>query len=367
MRCKYFCWLTLLFAFISIGVNAQTKVEGTVLDESNSPLIGVTVSTEDRKTGVVTDLDGHFTINVPNANQSLTFSFVGYTTQKVALKGRKQLKVVLKEDQELLDEVVVVGYGTQKKISVTGSIAQVDNKELKTAPAGSLSNMLAGRLPGLVARQSSGQPGQDGSSLYVRGIGAGDGNSLVVVDGVIMDYFPSFTPEEVESITILKDATAAAVYGVRAGAGVILVTTKRGAVQKPTVTVNSSVVLSQNTNFPKFLNGPDYAYWYNTAQRLDGVAEESLRFSASDIDRIENPGPNEDVYGNTDWFDLLFKDVAPTYQNTVSISGGTERLKFFASVGSYNQKGIIDRTSYDRYSFRSNMDAKVGSTDIVRG
>ncbi len=359
MRCKYFCWLTLLFAFISIGVNAQTKVEGTVLDESSNPLIGVTVATEDHKTGVVTDLDGHFAITVPKANESLTFSFVGYATQKISVKGKKFLKVVLKEDSELLDEVMVVGYGTQKKISVTSSIAQVDNKELMTAPAGSLSNMLAGRLPGLVARQSSGQPGQDGSSLYVRGIGAGDGNSLVVVDGVIVDYFPSFAPDEVESVTILKDATAAAVYGVRAGAGVILVTTKRGAVQKPTVTVNSSVVLSQNTNFPKFLNGPDYAYWYNTAQRLDGVPEESLRFSTSDIDRIENPGPDEEVYGNTDWFDLLFKDVAPTYQNNVSISGGTERLKFFASVGSYNQNGIIDRTSYDKYSFRSNMDAKV--------
>ena len=161
--------------------------------------------------------------------------------------------MVLKEDSELLDEVVVVGYGTQKKGSVTGAISQVGNKELKMAPSGSLSNMLAGRLPGLITKQSSGQPGQDGSSLYIRGNGAGDGDPLIVVDGVVTDYFPSFSQDEVESITILKDATAAAVYGVRAAAGVILVTTKRGTVQKPTVTVNSSVTLSQNTNFPEFL------------------------------------------------------------------------------------------------------------------
>ncbi len=146
----------------------------------------------------------------------------------------------------------------------------------------------------------------------------------------------------------MKDATAAAVYGVRAAAGVILVTTKRGTVQKPTVTVNSSVTLSQNTNFPEFLNGPDFAYWYNTAQRMDGVAEESLRFSADEIARIENPGPNEQVYGNTDWFDLLFKDVAPTYTNNVSVSGGPYDLNCWnQSTRSWGvEKGRIASTAY---------------------
>ncbi|WP_291600886.1 TonB-dependent receptor [Bacteroides sp.] len=360
MKSKCFGLLLLfLFSLVSIGAYAQVKVEGSVFDETDNPLIGVSVFTEGRKTGTVTNADGHFTIMVPDANSYLTFSYVGYMTQKVQLKGKKILKIVMKEDTELLDEVVVVGYGTQKKINVTGAIAQVDNKELKMAPSGNLSSMLAGRLPGLITKQSSGQPGKDGASLYIRGNGAGDGDPLIVIDGVVTDYFPTFSPDEVESITILKDATAAAVYGVRAAAGVILITTKRGTIQKPTVTVNSSVTLSQNTNFPKFLNGPDYAYWYNTAQRLDGVAEESLRFTANEIDRIENPGDNEAIYGNTDWFDLLFKNVAPAYTNNVSVSGGTERLKFFASVGAYNQEGVIDHTSYDKYNFRSNMDAKV--------
>ena len=359
MKSRYIYLLFLLLSAFGTKAFAQVSVEGSVYDENNTPLIGVSIVADDHKAGTITDVDGRFSIMVPNLNARLTFSYVGYETQEVALKGRKSLKVVMREDAELLDEVIVVGYGTQKKINVTGSIAQVGNKELKKAPSGNLSATLAGRLPGLVTKQSSGQPGADGASLYIRGNGAGDGDPLVVIDGVITDYFPKFTPDEVESITILKDATAAAVYGVRAAAGVILVTTKRGSVQKPTVTVNSSVTLSQNTDFPKFLNGPDYAYWYNLAQEMDGVPEAQRRFTAEEIERISNPGPNEHIYGNTDWFDLLFKNVAPTYTNNVSISGGTERLKFFASVGAYNQNGIIGGTSYDKYNFRSNIDAKV--------
>ena len=137
-----------------------------------------------------------------------------------------------------------------------------------------------------------------------------------------------------------------------------MVTTKRGVIQKPTITVNSSILLSQNTNFPKFLNGPDYAYWYNKAQEMDGVPEDQRRFTSEEIDRITNGDPKGD-YANTDWFDLLFKDVAPTYNNNVSIRGGNEKLRFYASIGSYNQQGIIDNTSYKRYNFRSNLDAQV--------
>ena len=348
---------------VSILSADQTKNErnitGRIIDgDTGEALIGVSILVKGASMGTVTDVDGKFSLSVATGDV-LEISYIGYKSQSIVVGNQSVLDIRMMSDNELLDEVVVVGYGTQKKISVTGSIAQVGNKELKKAPSGTLSNMLAGRIPGLIAKQSSGQPGQDGSNLYIRGTGAGDGNALVVVDGVIQDYFPSFSPDEVESVTILKDATAAAVYGVRAAAGVILVTTKRGTVQKPTVTLNSSVTLSQNTNFPKFLNGPDYAYWYNKAQLMDGVAEENLRFSPEDIERINNPGEDEEIYGNTDWFDLLFKNVAPTYTNTVSVSGGNERIKFFASLGAYNQEGIVENTSYDKYNFRSNLDAKV--------
>lgn len=263
----------------------------------------------------------------------------------------------MRPSAQALDESVVVAYGSQKRINVTGAISQVSNNELKTAPSGNLSSALAGKLPGLVTRQTSGQPGADGSSMYIRGIGAGDGQMLVVVDGIIRP-FPQLNPDEIESITILKDATAAAAYGVRASAGVMIVTTKRGNVQKPTVTFNSSVTLSTNANFPEFLDGAQYAYWYNKAEEMDGVPVENRRFSPEQIDRITNGDPNG-IYANTDWFDLLFRDVAPTYTNNISLSGGSEKFRYFVSLGAYNQQGIIPRTSFDRYNVRVNLDANI--------
>ena len=359
MSRKLFTILIALMTLGSMNAWAQIKVSGTVSDEKGAPVIGVAVTSDAVKGGAVTDLDGRFSFTVPNTEIGLKFSCLGYADQTILLDGRTSLKVVMKESAEYLDEVVVVGYGTQRKVSVTGAVSQVNNAELKKAPSGSLTNSLAGRLPGLVTKQLSGQPGVDGSALYIRGVGAGDGNPLVVIDGVPSETFPNFQPEEIESITILKDATAAAVYGVRAAAGVILVTTKRGAVQKPTVTFNTAVTLSQNTSFPKFLNGPDYAFWFNYAQRMDGVEEDKLRFTPDELMRINNPGPDEEIYGDTDWFGLIFKKVAPTYTNNVTLSGGTDRFKYFASIGAYNQNGVIDKTSYDRYNIRANFDGKV--------
>lgn len=331
--------------------------KGVVVDQNGQPVTGANIVIKGTTTGATTGIDGDFTIDVLDTDV-LKISFIGYITQEVAVKNKNTLSITLQEDTKALGEVVVVGYGTQKKISVTGAISTVDSKELKTAPSGNLSSMLQGRLPGLITKQSSGQPGSDGASLLVRGFTTLGGNSpLVIVDGIARS-FPNVNPDEIESITILKDATSAAVYGVRAANGVILVTTKRGSNQKPTVTFNSSISASTNTNFPKFLNGPDYARYYNLAQELDGVSEENRRFSPSVIDRITNGDPNG-IYGNTDWFDLLFKDFAPTYTNNVSLNGGTDRFKYFLSLGSYNQEGIIDRTSYDRYNVRANIDAKV--------
>jgi TonB-linked SusC/RagA family outer membrane protein len=358
MNCKYLL-LCLMLILSSLSIHAQQMhVKGNVSDGNGTPLIGVSVVVTSNKTGTTTDVSGNFELNVPSENTTLVFSYIGYETQKIRINGRRTLNVVMNEDNSQLDEVVVVGYGTQKKINMTGAVAQVDNKELKMAPSSNITQTLAGRLPGLVAYQRSGQPGLDGASLLVRGPGAGDASPLVVVDGVIYEWFPDIQNDDVESISILKDAATAAAYGLRASGGVIMVTTKRGVIQKPTITVNSSILLSQNTNFPKFLNGPDYAYWYNKAQEMDGVPEDQRRFTSEEIDRITNGDPKGD-YANTDWFDLLFKDVAPTYNNNVSIRGGNEKLRFYASIGSYNQQGIIDNTSYKRYNFRSNLDAQV--------
>ena len=335
----------------------KVKMGGRVVNNAGLPISGAAVFISGTSHGTITDLDGKWSMEVPSSGVRIEVSCMGYNSLFLEPQKNSSLELVLQDDNQYLDDVVVVGYGSQKKINMTGAVAQVNSTELKKAPAGNLSTMLAGKLPGLVSRQQSGQPGADGANLYVRGIGAGDGSMLVVVDGVIRS-FPDLSPDEIESISILKDATSAAAYGVRASAGVMIITTKKGLKQKPTVSFNSSVALSKNTTFPEFLNGPEYAYWYNLAQELDSVPLSSRRFTEEEIDRITNGDP-EGVYANTDWFDLIFKKVAPIYNNTVSLTGGTDNFKYFASFGAYNQNGIVDRTSYDRYNTRINFEADV--------
>ncbi len=335
----------------------QTPYTGTVLDSAGNPLAGATISVKGSSKAVMSGEDGKFSIDA-RPGDVLVINYVGYKPVELKAGANTQLRVRMQKSGEDLDEVVVVGYGTQKRTKVVGSVAQIQGKELKTAPTATLSSMLQGRLPGLVSRQPSGQPGSDGANLSVRGLNTlGSNGVLVIVDGVERP-FPQINPDEVESISILKDAASAAVYGVRGSAGVILVTTKKGTSGKPSINYNSSIALSTNTNFPKFLDGPGYAYWYNKAQEMDGVAEASRRFTADEIERIKNGDP-QGIFGNTDWFDLLFRKSAPIYTNNLSMSGGSDRVKFFASIGSYNQLGIIDRTSYDRYNIRLNLDAKI--------
>lgn len=335
----------------------RIRIGGRVTDKTGLPVVGAAVIVRGSSEGTITDMDGNWTLDVPENGVTLDITSLGYRTVSIVPEKDKSYETVLQDDDKYLEEAVVVGYGQQKRATMTGSVAQVNSTELKKAPAANLSTLLAGKLPGLVTKQSSGQPGADGASMYVRGIGAGDGQMLVVVDGVIRS-FPDLNPDEIETISILKDATSAAAYGVRASAGVMLITTKKGMKQKPTVNFNSSLSLSRNTMFPEFLDGPEYAYWYNKAQELDGVIMENRRFTEEEIERITNGDP-EGIYGNTDWFSLIFKKVAPIYNNSVSLSGGTDNFKYFASVGAYNQQGIVDRTSYDRYNTRINFEAKV--------
>ena len=354
--------LTVLCLLAGQEVSAQqvdrVQVAGRVIDASGEPLTGVVVyATNDASRSASSDLDGLFSLQALPGDE-LVFSLVGFKEHKYVVKGAiSGLTIVLEDDIMLIEETVLVAYGRQKKSNLIGSVAQVNANDLKTAPATNVTAMLAGKLPGLVSRQTSGQPGADGANLYIRGVGAGDGQMLVVVDGVVRSM-ADISPDEIESISILKDAPAAAAYGVRASGGVMLVTTKSGSVQKPTIDYNSSVSLNRNTTFPKFLDGPGYAYWYNKAQELDGVPESGRRFTADEIDRITNGDP-QGIYANTDWFKLLFKDFAPTYNNTISLSGGSDNFKYYVMAGAYNQEGIIDRTSYDRYNVRANISATV--------
>lgn len=355
-KCTTFC-LIFIFHLIATSVNAQIRIKGKITDENNEALIGASVLEKGTNNGTVTDIDGNYSIIVTNEKSKLVISYLGYISYEFIVKDKRIHNVQLQSDTQALDEVIVVGYGTQKRTSLTGAVSQIRSEELQKAPTGNLSSMLQGRIPGLISKQSNGQPGYDNASLYVRGVGSGDGKVLVVVDGIVRS-FPSIPPEEIESITVLKDAASAAVYGFNGSGGVILITTKKGIIQKPTISLNSSISLSTNTAFPEFLNGKDYMYWYNKAQVLDGVPESGLRFTKDELERV-TAGDPYGTYTNTNWFDMLFRESAPTYTNNISMSGGDDRFKYFVSLGAYNQKGTMKKTSYDRYNVRTNIDGKI--------
>lgn len=350
-RPMLFVFSLCFFLISSANIFAQIKVSGAVKDTKGESLIGVNVLIKNTSQGTITDVDGKFSLSVQNADEVLEFSYVGFKPLDIPLNGRKSLEVIMHEDTEVLDEVVIVGYGTQKKISVTGSVAQISAKEISKAPAGNISTSLAGRLPGLVATQRSGLPG-GGASLAIRGRSTtGNSAPMLIVDD-IQRSFHSLDPNEIESITILKDATAAAVYGMQGAGGVILVTTKRGSQQKPLITYSGKIAYNQNTNYPKFLNGPDFIKYYNQALELDGL--EPL-FSEEIYDKVVNGDP-EGKYKDTNWFDELMKSGTTSHHHNINVNGGNETAKYFVSLGFLDQDGIIDKINYRRYNLRANLD-----------
>ena len=344
-----------LFLFATHATFAQVNVRGNVTDHTGETLIGVNVIIKNNKQGTVTDVNGNFSLTVPSANSTLIFTYVGFVEQEIALNGRTNLNVTMVQDAELLDEIVVVGYGTQKKISVTGSVAQIDSKELLQAPSANITSLLAGKLPGLSAQQSSGQPGSDGAALRVRGLSTmGAAAATLIVDGVQRN-FAQLDPNDIASISILKDASSAAVYGVQGAGGVILVTTKRGTVQKPKISYTGKVSYNQNTQFPKFLNGPDFIKWYNKALVMDG---KDPIFSEDLYNKSLNGDP-EGKIGNTNWFNVIMKPGSYSTHHNINVNGGSESVKYFLSAGYLSQDGIVDNFDFQRYNVRSNVDVNL--------
>ena len=325
---------------------AQNTVKGTVVDESGEPVIGATVMVEGTTTGASTDINGKFSISAKVGSQ-LEVSFLGMETQLVPVTASTApLNIVLKNEAERLDEVVVVGYGQQKKASVTAAISQISGKELEKAPMSGVTNMLAGRVAGVTALQTSGQPGADASSLMVRGQSV-----LYIVDGVPREI-NQINPEDIESISVLKDASAAAVYGLD-GNTVIIVTTKRGQKGESTISYKGSYGISQNANPLQLLDGPGYAYWYNRALEMDG---QQAIFTADIVQKMKN---EEDGWGNTNWYNKVF-GLGQNMSHTVSATGGNDNLSYFASIGMFDQKGNVDNFDFRRYTLRANIpiDAK---------
>ena len=351
MRILFFS-LTILFVCASNSY-AQSTVNGVVIDATGLPLPGVSVTVKGSATGTTTDLNGHFTLNAPRS-ATLVLSYIGMITQEVKVNSRSMINVTLQEDINSLDEVVVVGYGTQKKIHLTGSISSVSSKELLKSTTSNVSQALVGKLPGLISQQATGAPGADDVSLLVRGhstYNGGDG-PLILVDGVerSMAYI---NPNEVESVTILKDAASCAVYGMKAAAGVILVTTKRGTEGKTTINYKGSLTLSHATTLPK-LNGTHYMQWYNYARRMDG---EKVYFTDEEIAMTTNGDPT-DGFENTDWQEPIYRTTL-MHQHNLSISGGNEKTRYFLSGGFMKQNGFIKGFELERGNFRSNIDTQV--------
>ena len=309
----------LLFALFTTTAFAQQKnIRGTVFDASGEPLIGVNVSVKGTTIGIITDMDGKYQLEVP-ANATLLFSYIGYQTQEIAVGNQSSINVTLKEDTQKLEEVVVVGYGVQKKVTVTGSVASVSGEELKASPTTNLSNGMVGRMPGVIGFQTADEPGGGGTTIRIRGTNSlGSNDPLVVIDGVPDrdGGMNRLNPTEIESISVLKDA-AAAIYGARAANGVVLITTKRGKEGKPVVSFNASAGFSKPTRLPEMTNSYEYATMLN----------EVLPGSFSD-EQIEGFRTHADPwkYPDTDWFGEIVKSASPLYRADIGVSGGTYKI-----------------------------------------
>ncbi|MDE6270241.1 MAG: SusC/RagA family TonB-linked outer membrane protein, partial [Muribaculaceae bacterium] len=284
------------------------KVTGNVTDENGEPLIGASVTVQGAKSGTVTDYDGNYEIKVA-PNGTLVFSYIGCTPQSIEVNKRTKIDVTLDASVSSLDEVVVIGYGVQKKVTMTGAVSNVNGKELLKSPSASLGNAMAGKLPGVSTVQYSGRPGGDDPTILVRGVGSFNGSSpLILVDGVERS-FSQIDPNEVEDISILKDASATAVFGVRGANGVIIVTTKRGQEGKTDISFSASYGIQQVANFIEMVDSYTWATLYNNAQLGDGFDPSQLRFSEEAIRHFRD-GDMPLIYPSMDWLKYVMKKTA---------------------------------------------------------
>ncbi|MCM0383938.1 TonB-dependent receptor [Bacteroides fragilis] len=327
------------------------KVTGNVVDAKGESIIGASVMVKNTTIGVITDLNGNFTLSVPE-NSILIISYIGYATKEVAAVPTKPLRVVLAEDSKLLSEVVVVGYGSQKKVNVIGSIATVDSKKLESRATADVSNMLTGQLSGVTITQSSGKPGYDGGTIRVRGVGSfgATPSPLVLVDGM-PSSLSDLTPADIENISVLKDASSAAIYGSRAANGVILVTTKNGKEGKPIITYNASIGMNQATELPDMAHSYEYAEYYNMA-----IGKES--YTPEMIQKYRD-GSDPDNYADEMYLEELLGDHALQTKHELSVSGGTGKVKYMASMGYLRQNGLMENNYYNRYNARVNLNAEI--------
>lgn len=350
------------------AVSVQVSVSGKITDAKGLPLSGVTVTAKGSKAGVISDSDGNYKLAVPDETSVLVFSFIGFETQEVPVNNNRVINVTLAEQPSKLNEVVVVGYGTQKKASTTAAISTLKGNQVAQKPVASLSNSLAGRVAGVIVTQGNGEPGQDGSSIRIRGIGTtGNASPLIVVDGVYRS-FEYLDPNTIDSYTVLKDAAAVAPYGLAGANGVILITTKKGASGSPTLTYNSYLALQNPTRMTPMVNSYQYALMHNEAAYNENSA--TVPYSETDLQgyyktAYKQPGADIDKYPSSNGLkDLILNNRLMTSHN-LELSGGTEKVKYYAALGYINQEGQWSTTSMNRYNLIAKIEAQATKTTNV--
>ena len=347
-------------------VDQQRTITGTVRDENGEPLPGATVQVAGTTTGTLTDVNGRYSIDVPNDQASLMFSYVGYVAVTVPVSTKVTIDVTLSAALEFLDEIVVVGYGTQKRTTVTGSVSVVKGDEVAKIPVANITNAMAGKLAGVLTRQNGGQPGQDDANIYIRGIATtGDSDPLIVIDGIIRDNINQLDPSTIESVTILKDAAAVAPYGMGGANGVVLITTKKGQTGLPVLSFNTYYGWQTPTYYPDLLDAVDYMKLRNEAT-LNENPDAVLPFDPNDIANyasLHASDPDRYPWSNTE--DLV-NFFIPIQKHDLQISGGTEKMKYFAGVGYYGQAGLFEDVNYNRFNANINLQAAVtNSTNVT--
>ncbi len=361
-------------ALLPVMVNAQNndggkiKVSGIVKDDLGDILPGVTVTVKGTVVGTFTDAEGRYSFDVPT-DAIIVYSYVGLVTTEEPLRGRTEINITMSSDQNLMDEVVVVGYGTQKKVSVVGSISNIAPAEIKRTATTSLPNALSGRMPGIITRQTSGEPGFDAANIYIRGMATwGAKNPLVLVDGIERSI-GTVNPDEVESLSVLKDASATAVYGVKGANGVILITTKRGKQGKPQVSFRTEMAILTSLSQRNYIDGYQYASLMN-----EGLANvgKPARWTSEELEKFRT-GSDPYLYPNVDWIDEVLKPNSFQTINNLSVTGGSEIVRYYVNLGYSNQTGIYrtnpanehnTNAGVARYNYRSNVDINL-SRDLI--
>lgn len=335
------------------------QISGKVFDESGEPVIGATIALKNNpKKSTVTDVEGNFTLNVNSSNGSIMVSYIGFQTQEVKFSGNKVLDIHLKEDSQTLGDVVVTAFGaTQKKETVVGSVQQVKPEALRV-PSASISSSFAGRLSGVIATQSSGQPGANGSDFYIRGIAtiSGAKSPLIVMDGmeISQDDLNHLDPDVIESFSILKDASATAMYGSRGANGVLIITTKSGQdLDKPKISFRVEANVTMPTSKPKFVNGARFMELFNEAVRNEGTG--NTLYTDEQIANTRNHVNNE-IFPDVNWYKEMFKTASYNQKANMNVRGGTSKIVYFMNLNVSHETGMLRNRSKEYYSYNNNID-----------